>query len=95
MLQAQLKSHPVRLAPFVTDCIWLGKLNKASERLVANGFGDDEAIMTAMRALVESQSDARILALYERMKAEPKVKWKESIKQVVGLPSAPEAGMDV
>lgn len=83
------------LEPFVTDCIWLGKLNKASERLVANGFGDDVTLMAVMADLVESQSDARIRTLYDRMKDEPKVKWKESIKQVVGIESPDEIGLDV
>ncbi|OHD25685.1 MAG: hypothetical protein A2Y38_00380 [Spirochaetes bacterium GWB1_59_5] len=83
------------MVPFVTDCIWLGKMNHALERLTANGFGDDEALKNAALALVISQCDERILALYSRLKDEPKVKWKESIKQVVGINSPDEIGLDV
>lgn len=91
------------LAPWVTDAIWLGKMNHALDRLRASGFGDDERIMQAAEALVASQSDERIKALYEKVSAfDPKhalralrVKWKESIKQVVGIESPTEAGLDV
>lgn len=83
------------LESFVTDAIWLGKMNKAVERLKRNGFGDNEPLMTAAAELVESQSDERITALYAKLKDEPKVKWKESIKKVVGIAVPTEAGLDV
>jgi DNA repair photolyase len=83
------------LEPFVTDAIWLGKMNKATERLVRNGFGSDTEIVNAAKLLVASQSDDRIQALYARLKDEPKVKWKESIKTVVGIALPEEAGLDV
>jgi len=82
-------------APFVTDAIWLGKMNKATERLKRNGFGGNLKLMAAATALVASQSDERIRALYDRLKDEPKVKWKESIKSVVGIEIPTEAGLDV
>lgn len=81
--------------PFVTDAVWLGKMNRATERLKRNGFGNDTALMRAAEALVSSQRDARILELYDRLKDEPKVKWKESIKAVVGLEIPTEAGLDI
>jgi DNA repair photolyase len=83
------------MAPFVTDAIWLGKMNKAGERLARNGFSTDTALMEAATLLVASQSDDRIRALYARLQAEPKAKWKESIKKVVGLEIPTEAGLDV
>jgi len=83
------------LIPLVSDSIWLGKMNKTTERLVRNGFGDDTALMAAADALAASQSDERILALYARLKGNPKVKWKESIKKVVGIDVSTEAGLDV
>jgi DNA repair photolyase len=83
------------VVPFVTDAVWLGKMNKATERLKRNGFGDDVKLMRAAEALVESQRDERILALYARLKDEPRIKWKESIKSVVGIEIPTEAGLDV
>lgn len=47
-----------------------------------------------VRRITENQSDENILALYENMKSEPKVKWKESIKKVVGLAVSTRAGED-
>jgi len=35
-----------------------------------------------------TQSDAKILAMYEALKDEPKIRWKASIKKVVQLPES-------
>jgi DNA repair photolyase len=83
------------VVPFVTDSVWLGKMNKAIERLQRNGFGDDKDLMAAALWLVESQNDQRILSLYDRLKSDPRVKWKESIKAVVGLALPTRVGLDV
>jgi hypothetical protein len=37
----------------------------------------------------KGQSDDMIKSLYEHFKTHPKVKWKDSIKKVVGLPEEP------
>jgi len=79
--------------PHVTDSIWLGMLNRPEERLKRNGFWTPE-VQEACRLVVESQSKERIKALYERIKDHEKVKWKESIKAVVGLDLATKAGQD-
>jgi len=83
------------LEPWVTDSVWLGKMNSAVARLVLNGFSDDPVLMSAAKVLVASQSDRRIRALYERLKGCPSVKWKESIKKVVGIDVPAEPGLDV
>ena len=74
------------LEPFVTDAIWLGKANKLVERLKANGHwcNRSEVRDEALQVIV-AQQDEYILALYESLKGHPKVRWKESIKEVVGL----------
>jgi len=82
-------------SPYVTDAIWIGKLNKAEERLVSNGYGDDKTLMDAAAQITEAQNDSAILSLYDRLKDHPVVKWKESIKAVVGLSIPTEAGLDV
>ena len=41
------------------------------------------------------QTDDAIKALFERQKANQKVRFKDSVKQVVGLELASEAGLDV
>lgn len=79
---------------FVTDSIWLGKANFLRQRLSINGELDEETEERA-RQLLEWQNDERILELYQRHRNNPKVKWKESIKKVVGLEIPEEVGLDV
>jgi len=88
-------AHVELLTPYITDAIWLGKANRLRERLKRNGYGANKSVMEAAATLEESQSDERIVSLYERLKGHPKVKWKESIKKVVGLAVPTEAGLDI
>jgi DNA repair photolyase len=78
--------HAVELyeavATFVTDTIWFGKMNDIRRRVEIK-TAEDEA---AVRKIEENQTDDRIVALYERLKDKPKVAWKDSIRQLVGLP---------
>jgi hypothetical protein len=45
-------------------------------------------------ALVALQSDTAIRALYQRHRHDPMIKWKDSIKTVVGLNRPAAAGLD-
>lgn len=78
--------HAVELyeavVPFITDTIWFGKMNDVRRRVEVKIAADEAAV----RRIVENQTDELIVKLYERLKGEPKVEWKESIKKVVGLP---------
>ncbi|MDX2468945.1 MAG: radical SAM protein [SAR324 cluster bacterium] len=78
---------------FVSDSIWLGKMNQASQRCKMNGH-NNEITMDAIRQLSKWQSDRRIKKLYLKHKNNPLVKWKESIKKVVGLKLQTRAGLD-
>lgn len=40
-------------------------------------------------------SDEYILSLYEKYKHNPSIKWKDSIKKIVGLSLEEESGRDV
>lgn len=80
-------------SPFVSDAIWLGKANKLIERLTVNGASDD--VLKRAVSLMQSQSDEKIKELYERYKDNPKIKWKESIKEIVGLEVPTKKGLDV
>ena len=71
-------------APFITDTIWLGKMNQVRKRVDPKTAKEKAAV----QRIEDNQTDERIVALYERLKDEPKVEWKESIKKVVGLPVA-------
>jgi DNA repair photolyase len=83
-----------KLAPYVNDYIWIGKANEFERRLMLNGTNDNNHIMAA-HELVQLQSPAYIEALYEDLKEHPKIKWKDSIKETLGIPTNPEPGMDI
>ncbi|KAH3761550.1 radical SAM domain protein [Pelomyxa schiedti] len=73
------------LEPFVTDSIWIGKMNKLDTRctaLLSTPEGRHH-----IKAIERGQTDQRIREIYNALHLAEKVKWKESIKQVMGLPS--------
>ncbi len=78
------------LEPFVTDAIWIGKMNKIRQRVTILTDEDEEYV----ERIEAGQTDARIKKIYEVLKDRSKVKWKESIKEIMGLPLATEAGTD-
>ena len=94
MLDANVEAVVAAVEPFVTDTIWLGKANLLRQRLSVNGHHDPETTRRAA-ALTRSQCDERIRALYEKLKAHPKVRWKDSIKKALGLGRPAEPGLDV
>lgn len=69
-----------------TDSVWVGKMNHIGRYTEKGGVA---------ASLAEAQNDAAILDIYKRWRAEPKVRWKESIKKVVGIHVPTEAGMDI
>ncbi len=70
-----------QVAPFVTETIWAGKMNSAHRRVHINSNGNfDERLLDD---LVASQSDEKILSLYERYRDDLRIAWKESIKKVL------------
>ena len=77
----------------VTDAIWLGRANHLVTRVAANGGND--ATLEAARKLAACWSDEAVLKLYAKYKDDPIIKWKESIKKVVGLEIPTKKGMDV
>ena len=79
---------------YVTDAVWLGKANLLVERLKMNGEWNDETGAKA-KQLTEWQSDDRIKLLYELYKKNDMIKWKESIKKVVGIEVPTEKGLDI
>jgi DNA repair photolyase len=80
--------------PFVIDSIWLGKANRLRCILAFNCPDDDDA-QAAAAQLIAWQSDDEIIALYEMYRHDPVIKWKDSIKKVVGIDRPTEAGLDV
>ena len=79
------------LKPYVTNSIWIGKLNKIDSRIEIKNEKDKEQV----NKIISGQTDEKILAIWEQLKNEPLVKWKESFKEVLGLKLADEKGLDI
>ena len=91
MLDGNIDHVIEQVSPYITDAIWLGKMNYATARLRTNGHVD---MIPFANRLDEIWSDSNIRALYERYRNNPLIKWKESIKKVIGLEIPTEAGLD-
>lgn len=81
------------LLPYVTDSIWIGKANFLLRRLKMNGITDADSINKA-KELILLQSDDNIKKLYQKLKTNKKIKWKDSIKKVVNLEISTIKGLD-
>lgn len=87
----QLDAMADVLLPFVTDAWWIGKMNDVRRRVKIKTAEDERRV----REVEGINSDFSIGKIYEQFKDNPKVKWKESIKKVIGLDLATRAGEDV
>ena len=76
------------LEPWVTDTIWLGKMNQIASRVIAG------TSRKAIQRIEAGQTPERIRGIYQALQDRPKVRWKESYKAVLGLELAREAGLD-
>lgn len=94
MLDDNIEDVVEKVSPFVTDSIWLGKANHLLRRLKTNGV-KDKLIISRAQKLIQLQSDTKIQDLYERLKNNQKIKWKESIKKIVGIKVPTDKGLDV
>lgn len=68
---------------YVTDSIWLGKMNFAERRIKMNFNCGLINLVERLQTIHITQSDKAILRLYNRYKDDPLIKWKESIRKVV------------
>ena len=94
MLDGDIYEVIRRARPYVTDSIWLGVANRLRGTMAINCPGD-KAAMAMANSLISLMSDEFIHGLYARYKSDPLIKWKDSIKKVVGLKRPIEKGLDV
>jgi len=93
MLDDHIEDVVDAVSPHITDAIWIGLPNRLKTILSVNcgkGVFDREA-----DELLGLFTDDRIMELYELYKDNPLIKWKESIKKVVGIEVPTEAGLDI
>ena len=94
MLDGDIHAVIAAVRPYVTHSIWLGRANRLGPILALNCPGDDE-VRKAGRELDALWDDRAVLELYERYASDPLIRWKDSIKRVVGIAQPTTAGGDV
>lgn len=67
------------MEPYVTDKIWIGKMNKIDRRVKK----ENRQVEIACKLVLERQSDEKIMWLVDQLKDQPKVAWKDSIQEVM------------
>lgn len=87
MLDNKIEAVIEKVLPYVTETVWIGKANyliskTGRGRLDFNGENDPVTLAKA-KELMEWQSDANILELYNLYKVNPKIRWKESISKII------------
>ncbi len=79
------------LSPFVSHSIWIGKLNDIHRRVRI----EDEFVEKAVQSIEDGQTDEKIRLIYEMFKGNSLIRWKDSIKKVVGIEPPEKPGMDI
>lgn len=82
------------LLPYVSNAIWIGLPNRLKGTLKLNGANDPETMARA-EELMRAQSREWVLQLYDKYRDNPMIKWKDSIKKIVGLDRPIKAGLDI
>ena len=94
MLDDNIHAVIEKVRPFITESIWLGKANRLKSCLSQNGYKDAET-WAAADNLISLQTNDKIWQLYERYKDDKMIKWKDSIKKVIGIDLPEEAGLNI
>ena len=87
MLDNNIDKVIKKVSKYVTETIWLGKANNllgktGQGRLERNGVATPEVVQKA-NELNDWQNDDNMIALYNKYKSDPKIRFKESIKRVL------------
>ena len=78
---------------YCTESFWIGKLNKLKPRVDTEAMGKGLLGQTCLDMVRQTQTDEAVRALYERMKDLPLVRWKDSIREVVGEDEKSRSGV--
>ena len=83
------------LQDYITDSIWIGKPNFLLRRLKINGFNKETPVYKEGVNLLNKLNNNYINSLYEEYKYNNKIKWKESIKKIIGIELPIKVGLDI
>lgn len=93
MLDTHVEDIVQAVDHYVTDTIWIGLMNDMKQRLKLNGASSE--IHKLGEELTKQFSREMICDLYDRLKDNPKIRWKDSIKKMLGLERPTAAGLDI
>jgi DNA repair photolyase len=93
MLDGAIDQVVEAVRPYITDAVWIGLPNFLIERLKINGAPQE--VIDRGSYLLSIFNDDFIQQLYKKYKKDKMVKWKESIKSIVGIPVPDQPGLDV
>jgi DNA repair photolyase len=95
VLDTETKSLVDIVFPYVNDSIWIGKPNFLLRRLKMNGYGPDSMTFKKARELINQLDSTYFFSLERDVRGYKNIKWKESVKKVLGLEISQTAGMDL
>jgi DNA repair photolyase len=79
--------------PYITDALWFGRVAGLKRTLKINGAS--EKVKQAGVELQRKQSDEWVWELYRWYSGDPMIKFKDSVKTVVGIAQPTVAGLDI
>lgn len=93
MLDIQIEDVVGEVDDYVSDTIWIGMMNDMKQRLSMNKASPE--IKKMGEELMKQCSVEFIRGLYARLKDNPKIRWKYSIKKMLELEPPAVAGLDI
>ena len=94
LLDGQVEALIDKVSPHVTDTIWLGRANRLRQTLSLN-CPNELQVMYAGQHLVDLWSDEAVKKLYKAVSKNPQIRWKDSLKKVLGMDRPTKKGLDV
>ncbi len=82
MLDSNVDKVVKRTSPFVSDSIWIGKMEQAKRRIKTNGYYN-QATREKLELLLEAQRDENIVCLALKLQTNPKVRFKTPVKRIL------------
>lgn len=83
MLDGAVERVVTAVLPFVSETVWIGVMNDVKQRLTLNGATPEVHRMG--QDLVATCNRDMIKDLYSRLKENPKIRWKDSTRGMLGL----------
>lgn len=95
VLDAETKNLVNAIYPFINDSIWIGKPNFLLRRLKVNGYKENSQTYKKGEILLSKLNDEYFIYLEKRLEKYELVKWKESVKKILGKELLQEEGADI